>query len=70
MGKYYIPSPAEVRQARIESGLTQRECADLVCSAPTTWQAWEQGNNAMPAGLWKLFLILVEKTFDHYTGCV
>jgi len=55
---YPIPTPAEIRAARLAAGLTQSQAADLVCSKLRTWQQWEAGDRGMHPGLWKLFRVL------------
>ena len=47
--------PEEIRHTRIRVGLTQAEAARSVGVAMRTWQDWEAGKAAMPAGLWRLF---------------
>ncbi len=52
-----IPTPAEVRAARAAVNMTQSEAGMVVHVQMRTWQAWELGQNPMPAGLWELFLL-------------
>ena len=54
-------SPEVLKQARIESGLTQTQAAELIHSKLRTWQDWEAGKAKMHLGLWELFLIKKEK---------
>ncbi len=49
------PSPADIRAARIVSGLTQTQAAALVHCACRSWQQWEAGSRVMSAGLWELW---------------
>ena len=49
------PTPAEIRTARKDAGLTQTEAAHLIHSTLRTWQDWESGKARMHAGLWELF---------------
>ena len=52
------PSPSEVRTARDQANLTQREAGRLVSSSRKAWQAWELGTRNMPKSKYDLFLIL------------
>ncbi len=55
--------PAEIRKARIDAGLTQKQAA-IVCRVDLrTWCRWESGQSTMPAGLWELFTL---KTVDRW----
>lgn len=53
-------TPSSIRQTRIDSGLTQKKCAECVGVALRTWQAWEQGINKMPSGMMELFKLKTE----------
>jgi transcriptional regulator with XRE-family HTH domain len=55
MSKYYTPTKQEIRRARLDVDLTQRECADLCLITSTTWSRYEQGLSQMPPPMWKLF---------------
>jgi DNA-binding transcriptional regulator YiaG len=60
-------SPQKIRQARITSGLKQRECAALVGIKLRTWQSWEQGEHKINPAAWELFCIKIEqiKTVEY-----
>ena len=50
------PTPAEIRQARLEAGLTQAQAAELVAlSHQPRWAEYEAGVKLMPAARWELF---------------
>ena len=51
-----MPSPQEIKEARVQAGLTQAQAGALV-GAPSkrTWQDWEGGRRNMPAAKWELF---------------
>lgn len=49
------PNPAEIRAARIASGLTQTAAADLIYSSLRTWQDWEAGKARMHPAFWELW---------------
>ncbi len=51
------PTPAEIREARMNSGLTQTEAAQKVQASLRGWQQWEAGDRAMPPGLFELFML-------------
>lgn len=56
------PSPAEIRAAREDAGLTQTQAAALIYSGLRAWQGWEAplGNpdhRRMHPAIWELFLI-------------
>ena len=50
-----IPTPGEVGAARVATGLSIREAAELIHSKVRTWQDWERGVAKMHPGLWELF---------------
>jgi putative transcriptional regulator len=55
-----IPTPSEIKAARLAAGLTQTEAAKLIHSTLRAWQSWEaepgtSGHRAMHPGLWELF---------------
>ncbi len=56
------PTPEQIRETRLASGLTQTAAAKLVYCTLAAWQKWEDstgGDSArvMPAAAWALFLI-------------
>jgi len=55
--KQAIPTPAADRKARIAAGLTQTEAAQTVRASLRGWQQWEEGDRAMPPGLFELFML-------------
>lgn len=55
--KRSIPTPAEVRKARVAAGFTQTEAAKAVQASLRGWQQWEAGDRAMPPGLFELFML-------------
>ena len=58
------PSAEAVRTARLESGLTQAQAADLVHVIPRGWRFYESGDRKMHAAMWELFLIKIGKHPD------
>tara|TARA_Y100000114_G_C11587602_1_gene244135 strand:+ start:419 stop:610 length:192 start_codon:yes stop_codon:yes gene_type:complete len=51
------PTPTEIKQARLDAGLTQTEFGALVDSAMRTVQDWEAGKRNMPSTKWKIIKI-------------
>lgn len=60
--KYKVvpPSASEIKQARIESGLSQTEAANMIYKGLRTWQQWEKADRKMDPAFWELFLIKCE----------
>lgn len=54
-----IPTPKNLRDARLTLGYTQKEAAALVHVTTRAWQLWEAGHRRMPPGLWELCVIKV-----------
>lgn len=53
-----VPSPAEIRAARVAAGLTQAEACPLADIAnQSAWAEYESGRRPMPAYRWFLFLL-------------
>lgn len=50
-----MPTKEQVKQVRLDAGLSQTEAARLVSSSLRTWQYWEAGTFKMPAAKWELF---------------
>ena len=55
------PTPAEIRTARRDAGLTQTEAAHLIHSTLRTWQDHESGISKMNMASWELFCIAIGK---------
>lgn len=49
------PTPAEIRAARIDAGLTQAAAAVLIHCSPKSWEKWESGERRMHPAFWDLF---------------
>ena len=57
-------SPAELKEARLNAGLSASEAAALVGVTTLTWQRWEgQTSRAteIPYAHWNLFLLLTDR---------
>ena len=52
-----MPSPEQIREARLRAGLTQSHAAALVGVQPRAWRYWEGGGRKMGAAVWELFQI-------------
>ena len=59
------PTPLQIKQSRMEAGLTQTQAADLVGAALRTWQHWENGDRAMTQKRFDLFLRLTHTNPPH-----
>jgi len=59
--KMMSPTPAEIREARMHSELTQTEAAQVVRASLRGWQQWEAGDRAMPPGLFELFMLKTDQ---------
>lgn len=53
----FSPDPADIRAARIASGLTQEQAGAMIGASRRTWQNWELGTRNMPTAKWELFQI-------------
>lgn len=51
------PTPSQIKDARIASGLLQADAAALVYSTANRWSEWETGAHRMHPGLYELFLL-------------
>lgn len=51
------PSPATIREARKQLGITQSAAAEMVHSTCRVWQQWESGDRKMHPAFWELFKI-------------
>ena len=58
------PSPGQIRAARLEAGLTQRQAADLIYATVSAWESWEQGLRRMHPGLWELFRLKIDNKWQ------
>jgi len=54
-----IPTPKQIRQARLNAGLTQTAAAALIYKKLRTWQQWEAGDREMDPAFWELFKIKI-----------
>ena len=51
------PEPAQVRQSRLELGITQEQAARLVHIATRSWQKGEQGSQKIHPAVWELWCL-------------
>ncbi len=56
------PTPAQIKQARLDAGLTQQAAADLVGLSIKSWQAYEGGWRNIRPATWRLFNLLTGTT--------
>jgi transcriptional regulator with XRE-family HTH domain len=59
MTKYYQPTADEIKNARLDTKLTQQAAAELCLITPNSWARYEQGNTQMPPPIWELFIMKV-----------
>jgi DNA-binding transcriptional regulator YiaG len=55
-----MPSPTEIREARLRANLTQTQAAALVGVSDRSWRYWEEGGRQMQESKWELFQIKTE----------
>lgn len=68
-----LPTPDEIRRAREEVGLTERQAAKLVHVSPNAWQQYEmpattQEYLLIPGAAWELFLLRTEQLRPDGSG--
>lgn len=52
------PTPAEIKEVRKMSGLTQQQAAEVVHRADgARWREWEGGKYHIDLAVWELFLL-------------
>ena len=51
------PTPEQIKQSRLNAGLTQAQAAAVIHKKQLAWQRYESGDRAMDAAYWELFLI-------------
>ena len=51
------PKPEDIKAARLEAGLTQKEAGELVYSTCRAWQYWEAGQRKMHPAIWEYFRV-------------
>lgn len=56
------PTPEQVKQARLNAGLTQAQAAAVIYKKLLAWQRYESGDRSMDAAYWELFLIKTGQT--------
>ncbi len=55
------PTPEEIKQRRVDSGLSQTNAGKLIHSNLKSWQRWEYDKNDMHPALWELFVLKTKK---------
>ena len=51
------PTPEQVKQARANAGLTQKQAAEVICKKILAWQRYESGDRQMDYALYELFML-------------
>ena len=57
-----FPTPAEIKAARMEAGLTQQESADMMGVHLRSWQRWEYGKREMSPAYFEMYLIMSKES--------
>lgn len=55
------PTPEQIKQLRLDAGLTQREASTLMLMTITGYQHWEYGMRKMHPAMWELFQLKLER---------
>lgn len=61
-----MPSPADIRSARLSLGLTQAQAGQVIGASRRAWQEWEAGRRNMPNAKWELFQIKTKGECNMY----
>lgn len=56
----HSPTPEQIKQARMDAGLTQTKAAELIYCSFGAWQKWELGSREMHRAFFELFLIKIK----------
>jgi DNA-binding XRE family transcriptional regulator len=51
-----MPTPDEIRMARLKAELTQEQAAEVIGIKRIAWNRYENGHTAIPPALWELWL--------------
>lgn len=52
-----MPTPEQIKKARMDAGLTQTQAGELIYKSCRAWQQYEKGDREMDLAYWELFLI-------------
>jgi len=55
------PTPAQIRKARKQAGLSRHEAARLIYKSGRSWDKWESGERPMDPAYWELWQIKVKQ---------
>ena len=55
----------DIKQTRLDAGLTQLQASKLVYSSQKNWSDWESGNHKMHPAIYELFLIKLGYNTRH-----
>lgn len=56
-----VPTPAQIKQTRMDAGLTQTKAAKVIYKSCRAWQQYEAGDRKMDAAYFELFLIKTKR---------
>lgn len=62
-----FPTPAEIKAARKDAGLTQQGSADMMGVHLRSWQRWEYGKREMSPGRFEMYLILTKESVPAFS---
>ena len=51
------PTPEQIKQSRLNAGLTQAQAAAVIHKKLLAWQRYESGDREMDAALYELFML-------------
>lgn len=50
-----LPTPEQIKAARLAAGLSTEQAASIACVGQRAWQLWEEGKRTINAASWTLF---------------
>jgi hypothetical protein len=63
-----LPTVDQIKEARINSGLTQTNAGLVIHKSCRAWQQYEAGDRAMDLAYWELFLIKTNSQIKGYNA--
>jgi putative transcriptional regulator len=60
MSKFNSPTPQEIKEARANAGIAQKNADEILHTSIRAYQQWEAGDRAMHPAFWELFDARVE----------
>ena len=56
------PTPEQIKQSRLNAGLTQKQAAEVIYKKVLAWQRYESGDRSMDCALYELFMLKTGQT--------